>query len=75
MIEALFEDKSEVIIAGDDDESICSYRGAYLQSLKRFESEYAGVKCLELDEFFRCPENVFNYAADIIKHIPEKEEF
>ena len=73
VIKALSQDKSEVIIAGDDDQSICSYRGADSQGLKRFESEYAGVKCLELDECFRCPENVFNYAADIIKQIPEKE--
>jgi DNA helicase-2/ATP-dependent DNA helicase PcrA len=73
VIKAISQEQSEVIIAGDDDQSICSYRGADSQGLKRFQSEYADVKCFELDECFRCPEKVFNYAADIIKQIPAKE--
>lgn len=73
VIKAISQDQSEVIIAGDDDQSICSYRGADSQGLKRFESEYADVKCFELDECFRCPEKVFNYAAEIINQIPAKE--
>ena len=73
VIKALSQDQSEVIIAGDDDQSICSYRGADAQGLKKFESEYSGVKSLELDECFRCPEKVFYYAAEIIKQIPAKD--
>jgi DNA helicase II / ATP-dependent DNA helicase PcrA len=73
VIKAISQDQSEVIIAGDDDQSICSYRGADSQGLKRFESEYADVKCFELDECFRCPEKVFNYAGEIINQIPAKE--
>ena len=73
VIKAISQDRSEVVIAGHDDQSICSHRGADSHGLKRFESEYVGVKCFELDECFRCPEKVFYYAADIIKQISGKD--
>lgn len=73
LIKLVAQKESEVIIAGDDDQSICSYRGANSQGLKLFAAEYPKVSLFELDECFRCSQKVFKYGQEVVAQIPNDE--
>jgi DNA helicase-2/ATP-dependent DNA helicase PcrA len=73
LIKVLVDDDTEVIIAGDDDQSICSYRGADSRGLSMFIQDFPAVTAHELDECFRCPQKVFQYGQAVINQIPSQE--
>ena len=57
-----------VCVVGDDAQSIYAFRGANIQNILNFKSDYPDVKTFKLEENYRSTKNIVNAANSIIKH-------
>ncbi|MCO6500686.1 MAG: UvrD-helicase domain-containing protein [Vicingus serpentipes] len=57
-----------VCVVGDDAQSIYAFRGANIQNILNFKSDYPDVKTYKLEENYRSTKNIVNAANSIIKH-------
>lgn len=74
---------NNICVVGDDAQSIYSFRGARIENILNFKSDYPGYKTFKLEQNYRSTKNIVNAANDIIaknkRQIPktvfsEKEE-
>lgn len=65
-----------VAVVGDDAQSIYSFRGATIENIMRFQSDYDNVKVVKLEQNYRSSQSILNAANDIISQnkgqIPKK---
>ncbi|OWZ85010.1 ATP-dependent helicase [Natranaerobius trueperi] len=64
----LISDKTEnVMVVGDDFQSIYKFRGANLENILTFPSNYPYAKVIKLEENYRSRQSLLNFSNDIIK--------
>ena len=63
---------AEIFAAGDDDQSIYSFRHAHPKGIRDFESDYHGSTVLRLEECLRCGEDVVAISDWLIKQELER---
>lgn len=65
-----------VAVVGDDAQSIYSFRGATIENILRFQTDYDDVKVVKLEQNYRSSQNIINAANDLIainkSQIPKK---
>jgi DNA helicase II / ATP-dependent DNA helicase PcrA len=60
--------RSGVFAVGDDDQSICDFRGSNPKYIREFKKEFGGdAKILCLDESRRCPETIIRAALRVLE--------
>lgn len=59
-----------VFVAGDDDQSVYSFRFAFPSGIESFDKEYAGVSDHRLEDCFRCTPHVLEAATSVIQKYP-----
>jgi len=59
--------KGNLCVVGDDDQSIFEFQGADTSNIINFEKRYNDVKIVELVKNFRCPKEVIESAAGLIR--------
>jgi DNA helicase II / ATP-dependent DNA helicase PcrA len=71
---ALLQDNAdaEVFAAGDDDQSIYSFRKAHPAGIRIFQDEYEGANQETLEECLRCGSDVVEIASWLISQEPER---
>jgi len=57
-----------VCVVGDDAQSIYAFRGANIQNILNFKTDYPAAKTFKLEENYRSTKNIVNAANSIIKH-------
>ena len=57
-----------VCVVGDDAQSIYAFRGANIQNILNFKSDYPEVRTFKLEENYRSTKNIVNAANNIIEH-------
>ena len=57
---------NHVMIVGDDDQSIYSWRGANVEHIHRFQKDFAGVTTIKLEQNYRSTETILSAANAII---------
>ncbi|MAZ78073.1 MAG: DNA helicase II [Legionellaceae bacterium] len=58
--------KSHVMIVGDDDQSIYSWRGAKVENIRRFQKEFPDTRTIVLEQNYRSTGNILRAANSLI---------
>ena len=57
-----------LMVVGDDDQSIYKFRGATIENILHFDEKVTGAKIIKLEENYRSTENILNAANSVIRH-------
>jgi len=56
----------QVTVVGDFSQSIYSWRGADIQNLQKFQSDFEGTKVFNLNQNYRSTQHILDFAYDVI---------
>jgi DNA helicase-2/ATP-dependent DNA helicase PcrA len=56
-----------VMVVGDDAQSIYSFRGSTIENIRTFSDQFPGCKIIKLEENFRSSQPILNLANEILK--------
>ncbi|WWO96186.1 MAG: UvrD-helicase domain-containing protein [Candidatus Dasytiphilus stammeri] len=72
LIQLLSNNHNNIMIVGDDDQSIYSWRDAKTKNIQRFITDFIGVKIIRLEQNYRSPNNILTAANALIAHNIER---
>lgn len=67
LIKLIAEKHRNVVVVGDDDQSIYAWRGADVSLILRFGSDYPDAKIIKLQQNYRSTKNIISAAYEVIK--------
>jgi len=62
----LGEKNNQITVVGDFSQSIYSWRGADIQNLQKFQSDFIGTKVFNLKQNYRSTQNILDFAYEVI---------
>lgn len=68
LVHMLAEQHHNICVVGDDSQSIYSWRGANMQNILDFESDYKDAKAILLEQNYRSTQHILDAANEIIKY-------
>jgi DNA helicase-2/ATP-dependent DNA helicase PcrA len=72
VVQSLAQLNNNVMVVGDDSQSIYSFRGANFKNIMEFPKLFNNVKIIKLEENFRSTQEILNFANRINEHAIEK---
>jgi DNA helicase-2/ATP-dependent DNA helicase PcrA len=72
IVRLLARDHDNVMVVGDDAQSIYSFRGADFYNIMRFPEQFPGTKIIKLEQNYRSSQPILNLTNCIIEHAEEK---
>ena len=66
IVEYLAESSRNVLVVGDDSQSIYSFRGANYENILRFPQKYPDCKVVKIEENYRSNQKILDFTNDII---------
>lgn len=72
LIRKLAATHENVMVVGDDSQSIYAFRGATFRNIMEFPSWFPGAKIYKLEENYRSTQPILSLANEIIQEAPEK---
>ncbi len=67
LVKLLAGEKKNIMVVGDVDQSIYSWRGADIKNLINFERDFSGAKTVLLEENYRSSKNILDTANAVIQ--------
>ncbi|SBT81981.1 DNA helicase II [secondary endosymbiont of Trabutina mannipara] len=67
-IKILVSNNSNIMIVGDDDQSIYGWRGANIKNIQRFIYDFSNAKIIRLEQNYRSTNNILQAANTLIAH-------
>ncbi len=67
-LEYLYNYHKNICCVGDDDQSIYSWRGADINNLLNFESNFSKAKIIRLEQNYRSTQNILKCASSLIEN-------
>jgi DNA helicase-2/ATP-dependent DNA helicase PcrA len=64
----LAEGSGNILVVGDDSQSIYSFRGANYENILRFPQTYPGCKVIKIEENYRSNQKILDFTNDIIQN-------
>ncbi|MGH7236256.1 MAG: ATP-dependent helicase, partial [Nitrospiraceae bacterium] len=72
LIRKLAETHDNVMVVGDDSQSIYAFRGATFRNIMEFPEQFSGATIYKLEENYRSTQPILNLANEIIRGAVEK---
>ncbi|WWO95778.1 MAG: UvrD-helicase domain-containing protein [Candidatus Dasytiphilus stammeri] len=72
LIQLLSNNHNNIMIVGDDDQSIYSWRDAKTKNLQQFLTDFIGVKIIRLEQNYRSPNHILTAANALIANNIER---
>lgn len=72
IVQQLAAIQKRVCVVGDDAQSIYSFRGANIDNILKFKSNFHGAKIFKLEQNYRSTQNIVNAANSLIKKNTEQ---
>ena len=66
LIEALLSEGSELMVVGDEDQSIYRWRGADLNNVLDFQNDFAGATVVRLEQNYRSTQPILSAAGSLV---------
>ncbi len=73
IVRALSINHPNLAVTGDPDQSIYGWRGANINNILNFESDYPGVKVVRLEQNWRSTKRILRVADSLIKHNQQRK--
>jgi DNA helicase II / ATP-dependent DNA helicase PcrA len=68
LIKILAGDKANLMVVGDDDQSIYKFRGASISNIMQFKDDYPSAKEIVLSSNYRSHQDILDLSYDFISH-------
>ena len=66
IVEYLSEGSRNILVVGDDSQSIYSFRGANYENILRFPQKYPDCKVIKIEENYRSNQKILDFTNEII---------
>jgi len=66
IVEYLAGDSGNILVVGDDSQSIYSFRGANYENILRFPQKYPGCRVIKIEENYRSNQKILDFTNEII---------
>jgi len=73
-LKLLTNEKNNICVVGDDDQSIYSWRGAEVKNILEFKNNFKDTNTIKLEQNYRSTENILNSAKSLISNNEDRLE-
>ncbi len=72
LMRLLTEERGNVAVVGDEDQSIYGWRGANIRNILDFERDFQGAKIIRLEQNYRSTKNILEAASAVVANNTER---